>query len=282
MFCDQSIRKIFKNVCVSFFGVLLSFSMCTSLAAQSTSHEKIFGLFPGDHQVWQLPRAANAHQQQWSGYCPPCTLKNLKSCEQRPCQKKNMLEKNIYDGINVASDRWMRLANLAAKQSVQQGGGPFGAVILQIDDKTGRVIRYWMNHNRVVENSDPTAHAEIETIRMASKDLGVFDLGHINQKDSKLPQPHEWSHCIIYSSAEPCPMCYAAIYWAGMKVLIFAASRFDAAAKGVNFSDAAIYESLKKPYKDRSHVLVRHAVTKTSLGAFNYYKRTSVKRYGSQ
>jgi tRNA(Arg) A34 adenosine deaminase TadA len=50
-------------------------------------------------------------------------------------------------------------------------------------------------------------------------------------KDAKLPQPGEWSHCVIYSSAEPCSMWLSAIYWAGIKDLAFAATRFDAAAK---------------------------------------------------
>ncbi|PHQ80942.1 MAG: tRNA-specific adenosine deaminase [Coxiella sp. (in: Bacteria)] len=175
----------------------------------------------------------------------------------------------------------MHLANRAALYSVQHGGGPFGAVILQIDNKSGRVIRYWVGHNQVVENHDPTAHAEVDTIRMAAKDLGVVNLGHINRKDSKLAQPSQWSHCIIYSSAESCPMCYSAIYWAGMKTLIFAATRYDAAAKGVDFSDADIYESLTKPYAKRKHHY-RHSITNDSLGAFNYYKRTPVKRYGQK
>jgi len=138
-----------------------------------------------------------------------------------------------------------------------------------------------VNHNHVTEWNDPTAHAEISTIRAATKQLGVINLGHINKQASKLPQPSEWSHCVIYSSAEPCPMCLSAIYWAGLKQLAFAATRFDSAVQGVNFSDEMIYEELQRPYSQRKHMKVVHARTNNSLDAFNYYKRTPVKRYGA-
>ncbi|MBI5447294.1 MAG: hypothetical protein HY939_01015 [Gammaproteobacteria bacterium] len=58
-------------------------------------------------------------------------------------------------------------------------------------------------------------------MRAASNELGIVDLGHISKKEAKLPQTGEWSHCVIYSSAEPCPMCLAAIYWSGIKEMGF-------------------------------------------------------------
>ena len=45
----------------------------------------------------------------------------------------------------------------------------------------------------------------------------IFDLGSIID-----PKTGEESYCVIYSSAEPCPMCYAAISWARIQYLIFA------------------------------------------------------------
>ncbi len=174
----------------------------------------------------------------------------------------------------------MRKANQAALASAKNNDGPFAAVILQIDDKTGEVIRYWVAHNQVTQRHDPTAHAEVMTIREAARDLGVLKLGHINKQESALPQPSTWSHCIIYSSAEPCPMCMAAIYWSGMNRLYFAATRYDARAKGVNFSDALIYSELERPYTARQHMTTGHVVTNNALDAFNYYKRNPVPRYG--
>lgn len=220
--------------------------------------------------------------KKWDGYCPECTLTDQSKCKSRPCQEYNLLVGTIYQGAQTKGDPWMKMASDEALKSVQNEGGPFGAVIVQIDDSSGKVIRYWVNHNHVTEWNDPTAHAEVSTIRAATKELGVLNLGHINKKDSKLAQPSEWSHCVIYSSAEPCPMCLSAIYWAGIKNLAFAATRYDAAAKGVDFGDQMIYEELARPYAKRQHMHAVHANIDNSLDAFNYYKRSNVLRYGEQ
>ena len=274
-----------KNMKLGFMlHVLVLLMMCMPVSFASTlrtahSHA-IFGMFPGNHMKW-LPPAKVAHPQQqlWNGYCPVCTLDSKTQCKAYQCQTANMLSP-LYDNINVSSDRWIRVANRAALESSKQGGGPFGAVILQVDDKTNTIIRYWVSHNQVVERHDPSAHAEIATIREAASALGVVNLGHIHKKDAKLPQPGTWSHCIIYSSAEPCPMCMSAIYWSGMRRLYFAATRYDAAVEGVNFSDEMIYEELKRSYADRRHMMVRHVIANNSLDAFNYFKRNPVPRYG--
>lgn len=100
-------------------------------------------------------------------------------------------------------------------------GGPFGAVIV----KKGKIIA--KSHNQVIRTNDPTAHAEIVAIRIATAKLRRFDL----------------SDCEIYSSCEPCPMCFAAIHWAKMKKLIFGCTRKDAA--GIGFDDKFIYDVLK-------------------------------------
>lgn len=216
-----------------------------------------------------------------NNYEAPCTLTDKKLCEERHNQKINIAPKLVYADVQVKGDKWMKMAAAEALKSVQHGGGPFGVVILQIDDKTGKVLRYWANHNHVAEWNDPTAHAEITTIRTAARELGVLDLGHISNRQSKLPQPSEWSHCVMYSSAEPCPMCLSATYWAGIKELIFGATRFDAAEKGVNFSDKMIYDELARPLAQRKHMHIAHAKIDNSLDAFNYYKRNDVARYGA-
>ena len=118
----------------------------------------------------------------------------------------------------------MREAIALSIEKMEAGeGGPFGAVIV----KDGGVIgRGW---NRVTSANDPTAHAEIMAIRDACRTLQSFDL----------------SGCEIYSSCEPCPMCLAAIYWARIDRLYFAATRDDAAHAG--FDDAHFYEEIAKP-----------------------------------
>lgn len=108
----------------------------------------------------------------------------------------------------------MAIANVA------DGGGPFGAIIV----KDGNVIA--SSGNRVTAQLDPTAHAEIMAIRVACQVLQDFQL----------------TDCVLYSSCEPCPMCLGAIYWARLREVYFASSRFDAAAAG--FDDGLIYQEI--------------------------------------
>ena len=97
-------------------------------------------------------------------------------------------------------------------------GGPFGAVVV----KNGKIIS--KAHNQVVKTDDPTAHAEMNAIRKASKKLGTFDL----------------SGCEIYTTCMPCPMCLGAIKWSNIKIVYYGASSKDADAIG--FRDEEFYE----------------------------------------
>ena len=109
-----------------------------------------------------------------------------------------------------------------ARQGVAAGdGGPFGAVIV----RNGEIIA--RGHNRVLSTNDPTAHAEINVIREAAEKLGRFDL----------------SDCEIYSSCEPCPMCFSAVHWAKMKKLYYGCTRYDAAE--IEFDDQFIYDVIE-------------------------------------
>ncbi|MBR4506810.1 MAG: nucleoside deaminase [Bacteroidales bacterium] len=122
----------------------------------------------------------------------------------------------------------MREAIRLADESVASGGGPFGAVIV----KDGELIAG--ASNRVTLDNDPTAHAEVNAIRQACRQLGTFDL-----KGS-----------VIYTSCEPCPMCLGAIYWAGIDRIYYANTREDAAA--ADFADGFIYDELGKPLEERT------------------------------
>lgn len=116
-------------------------------------------------------------------------------------------------------NKFMEIAKTQADEGMKANeGGPFGAVIV----KNGQIIA--TGHNEVLKTNDPTAHAEIVAIRKATAKLGRFDL----------------SDCEIYSSCEPCPMCFAAIHWAKIKKLYYGCTRFDAA--GIGFDDKFIYD----------------------------------------
>ena len=123
-----------------------------------------------------------------------------------------------------------RAIELSARAALEHStGGAFGAVIV----KDGRIVAEGMN--RVVASHDPTWHAEMEAIRLASVTLQSFKL----------------AGCTLYTSAEPCPMCMAACYWAGIEQVFYAASVDDAFTYG-NFDDRPIYEQLALPKEKRS------------------------------
>ncbi len=108
-----------------------------------------------------------------------------------------------------------------ADSGIGKGGGPFGAVIV----RNGNILSE--SYNRVVLNNDPTAHAEVLAIREAAGKLRSHDLGE----------------CTLYTSCEPCPMCLGAIYWAGIKRVVYACDRNDAEKSG--FGDNMIYEEIQ-------------------------------------
>jgi tRNA(Arg) A34 adenosine deaminase TadA len=109
-------------------------------------------------------------------------------------------------------------------------GGAFGAVIVT---KDGEVIADGLNH--VVAENDPTWHGEMHAIRQACNLL----------KKPKL------DGCILYTSSEPCPMCLATAYWAGVDGIIYGATVADSKEYG-NFDDAFIYEQFAKPATERA------------------------------
>ncbi len=127
---------------------------------------------------------------------------------------------------------FMRAAIRLADESVEKGGGPFGAVIV----KDGKIIAG--SSNRVTIDNDPTAHAEVNTIRLACKSLNTFSL----------------EGCDIYTSCEPCPMCLGAIYWAHIDRIFYGNNRKDAA--DIDFADDFIYDELDKPMDKRSVPIV--------------------------
>lgn len=123
---------------------------------------------------------------------------------------------------------YMRRAIAIATESVQRGGGPFGAVIV----KDGVVVS--ASSNSVTLDKDPTAHAEVNAIRRACRALGTFDL----------------SGCTIYTSCEPCPMCLGAIFWARIDRIFYGNTRKD--AREIGFADDFIYDELARPIQERA------------------------------
>ena len=147
----------------------------------------------------------------------------------------------------MTKEELMRRAIILSKESVRNGGGPFGAVIA----RNGEIIAE--GSNNVTIDCDPTAHAEVSTIRKACRQLGTFDL----------------SGCEIYTSCEPCPMCFGAIYWAHLDKIYMANDRKDAA--DIGFDDDFIYQEIALKPENRkkpSEVLLRDE----ALEAFHMWR----------
>jgi len=125
-------------------------------------------------------------------------------------------------------EKFMMEAIALSKKGIENNeGGPFGCIVVKDDVIIGR------GNNKVLDNNDPTAHAEVIAIRDACKTLGTFQL----------------EDCEIYTSCEPCPMCLGAIYWARPKVVYYANTRDDAAFIG--FDDSLIYKEMRAELEDR-------------------------------
>ncbi|MFN9984892.1 MAG: nucleoside deaminase [Pirellula sp.] len=130
--------------------------------------------------------------------------------------------------IHVNLEFLRQAIRLSSEKMEANEGGPFGAVVV----RNGQVVgRGW---NRVTSTNDPTAHSEVEAIRDACRRLNTFSL----------------AGCELYSSCEPCPLCLAAIYWARLDRVYYAATCDDAAVAG--FDDRNFYDEFRKPAKLRS------------------------------
>lgn len=97
----------------------------------------------------------------------------------------------------------LRRAFAVALQAKAHGNLPFASVLA---DAAGNILLE--AENQVISDKDPLGHAEVVMIRQM---LGQFT-------------PEQLATCTVYTSAEPCPMCAAAIYWAGIRRLVYGLS----------------------------------------------------------
>lgn len=107
--------------------------------------------------------------------------------------------------IMNTNEKFLEKAIFLAKQAKQSGNLPFGAVIVNNGDviSTGQSLE--------ATQKDVTAHAEISAIRKACKILNKREL----------------NECVLYASGEPCIMCAAAIFRAGIQNVFVGARRND-------------------------------------------------------
>ena len=149
----------------------------------------------------------------------------------------------------------MKLGIEEARKTMNENkGGPFGAVIT---DSNGKVI--CVASNRVLEDCDATAHAEVVAIRKAGKALGTYDL----------------SGCTLYATGYPCPMCLSAIIWANIKKVYYGTNLKD--AEDIGFRDDFIYNYIKN--KDNDILDLIELSRDDCLSLFREYQDKNKKIY---
>src|SRR5262245_65021229 len=99
----------------------------------------------------------------------------------------------------MSDDDYMRMAVRIAEQGIAAGQTPFGEVIVRDDKLVAE------GHNCVWLTGDPTAHAEVVTIRKAAAALRTISL----------------TGCTMYTTCEPCPMCLSAIHWSKIDTVYY-------------------------------------------------------------
>ena len=105
--------------------------------------------------------------------------------------------------MGVSDAAWMRQALAQARLAAEKDEVPVGAVLV---DESGELVA--AGHNQPISTNDPSAHAEIVTLRAAAQKLANY----------RLPG------CTLYVTLEPCTMCVGALVHARVKRLVYGAT----------------------------------------------------------
>jgi guanine deaminase len=151
-------------------------------------------------------------------------------------------------------EKFMRLAIARAKEGVFKKQTPFGACIV----KNGKVIS--CVHNKVWKDTDITAHAEVTAIREACRKIKSIDL----------------SGSVIYSTCEPCPMCFSACHWARISKIVYGASISD--ARDIGFGELFISNKKMKRAGESPIKVIGGCLRRDNLELFRMWSRRRDKR----
>lgn len=149
-------------------------------------------------------------------------------------------------------DSFMKRAVELAVENVRDGGQPFGAVLVKDDHIIAEGV------NELHKNYDVSGHAEMLAIRRAQEERQTNDL----------------SGCTMYASGEPCPMCLAAMYFAGVEHIFYCAKVEEAAEAGL-VTSKIIYEDLKKPKEERTLSMTHMPLTADQANPMQLWKERS-------
>ncbi|KAG2695253.1 hypothetical protein I3760_07G006600 [Carya illinoinensis] len=158
------------------------------------------------------------------------------------------------EAVQDRDHKFLSKAVEEAYKGVECGdGGPFGAVVVHNDEIVVSC------HNMVLRDTDPTAHAEVTAIREACKKMNQIEL----------------SDCEIYTSCEPCPMCFGAIHLSRIKRLVYGAKA--EAAIAIGFDDFIADALRGTGFYQKSHLEIKKADGNEAVIAEQVFEKTKTK-----
>ena len=149
---------------------------------------------------------------------------------------------------------FMQRAIEKACAGIKKGQTPFGACIV----KDKKIVS--LSHNLVWKSTDITAHAEVVAIREACQKLKTIDL----------------SGCVIYSTCEPCPMCFSACHWARISRIYYGATIQD--AKKCGFNELTVSNVFLKQKGKSSVVIHQGLLRRQSIELFKTWANQENRR----
>jgi tRNA(Arg) A34 adenosine deaminase TadA len=154
----------------------------------------------------------------------------------------------------VREKLFMEKAIAKAMEGVMKGNSPFGSCIV----RGNKVVA--VAHNTVLTKKDATNHAEMNAIRLACRKLGS----------------HELEGCVVYSTTEPCPMCFSAIHWAKAKAIVYGTGISD--VKSLGFSELTL-SNRKMKSAGRSKVGIKSGFMRAEcLALLDFWKSRKGKK----
>jgi len=147
-------------------------------------------------------------------------------------------------------------------------GGPFAAAIFKIS--TGELVS--LGVNRVIPEGMSILHAEMVAIAVAQKELGCYDLADKQVVDA--------AGCELFTSTEPCAMCFGAIPWSGVRRVVTGA--FDEDARKIGFDEGPKMKDWKEQLQNREITVITNIRRDEAADVLNYYARQNGRIYNSR
>jgi tRNA(Arg) A34 adenosine deaminase TadA len=161
-----------------------------------------------------------------------------------------------WDAVYRTDEERVRLAIAVSRENVErETGGPFGAAVFESD--SGRLVAVGMNS--VVRLNNCTLHGEMVAFMMAQARLQSFTLN----------APHLPAHELV-TSCEPCAMCLGATLWSGVRRLVYAAGREDAAR--LRFDEGPVFPESYHYLEERGISIVRNVLRDEAVAVLEEYR----------